>query len=58
MVLVRENEGERQRMNPWEDPGGFDRKAHEAVVFRVGVRIWTCAFWGGSIILRGSLEGS
>lgn len=52
------NEGERRRMNPWEDPGGFDRKAHEAVVFRVGVRIWTCAFWGGSIILCGSLEGS
>lgn len=33
-------------MNPWEDPRGFDRKAHEAIVFRVGVHVWTCVFWG------------
>lgn len=45
-------------MNPWEDPRGFDRKAHKAVVFRVGVHVWTCAFWGEGIILCGSLEGN
>ena len=26
------NEEERWGMNPWEDPRGFDRKAHEAAL--------------------------